>query len=188
MAKTFKAEDKWKSLLSTSSPSWRDLTSCLCFWFEPKKKSILYKSISPLELVLKHTQDLVFRGQRKITAVHMLLREQWGRDRTWTSAWKPSSCFCVRPCGPGNVWPSCWCSPCACSWPCVERSPLCCPSSGGSVWRCLRKGPARCGEGRRTSRWTCSRTPRHRRFLLQSNKYGERKVRGNCQDSLGFFY
>lgn len=169
------------------SPSaWYDLNnvthfylikSILCFLCLKNKNIFLYSSISPLGLVLKHTQHLVFRGQRKnVCMSHLFLRELSGHGRTLTSAWRPSFCSCVRPCGPETAWPSCRCFPYACSWPCVVHSPPCCLSSSESVWRCPQIGPAHCDEGRQMSQWTCSRIPLHRHFPLQYRKYEERTI------------
>lgn len=56
-------------------------------WCLKNKNIYLYSSISPLVLVLKHTQRLVFRGQRKTVHLsHLVLRELSGHGRTLTSA------------------------------------------------------------------------------------------------------
>lgn len=105
--------------------------------------------------VKTHTACGLQRLKKKCLSVllfHLFLRGLSGHDRTLTSAWKPFSCFCVRPFGPGTSWPFCWCSLCACSWPYAVHFPPCCLSSSGSVWRCPRTGPARCGGGTRMSR------------------------------------
>lgn len=64
------------------------IKSSLAFgWCLKNKNIFMYSSISPLGLVLKHTQRLVFRGQRKnVRLSHQFLRELLGHGRTLTSA------------------------------------------------------------------------------------------------------